>query len=276
MKITRNTIIFILLSLLVATLLIYILLLLSSRNQVETFGLWNTEETEKYTAIIIEPRKHKALGYVLENFLENLDDRWDVILFHGTLNKEYSEDIIKNKLQRFKHRIQLINLNVENLASLYEYSAIFYDPDFYDHIPTEVFLVFQTDTIICSKFKDYINEFIQYDYVGAPVGWSDGGKVGNGGLSLRRKSKMLEILEKCPNRNDVQNTYEDNYFSFACDEIRDYNIPTVEDAKNFAIEKMMNTQSFGLHKAYAYNDVDTIKQWCPEVSKLQQLQGVVS
>ena len=30
----------------------------------------------KYTAIIVEPRKHKALELVLTNFLKNLNDYW--------------------------------------------------------------------------------------------------------------------------------------------------------------------------------------------------------
>jgi hypothetical protein len=30
--------------------------------------------SSKYTAVIIEPRQHKALQFVLNNFLENLND----------------------------------------------------------------------------------------------------------------------------------------------------------------------------------------------------------
>ena len=30
----------------------------------------------KYTAIIVEPRKHIALEFVLNNFLENLNNDW--------------------------------------------------------------------------------------------------------------------------------------------------------------------------------------------------------
>ena len=49
--------------------------------------------------------------------------------------------------------------------------------------------------------KDIINDFIGFDYVGAPLKC---GLVGNGGLSLRRKSKMLEIIDQ----NSKQNTIE--------------------------------------------------------------------
>ena len=43
----------------------------------------NMENNAKYTAIIIEPRTHKALEFVLNNFLENLNDDW-IVNFENT------------------------------------------------------------------------------------------------------------------------------------------------------------------------------------------------
>ena len=229
----------------------------------------NVDSPNKYTAVIVEPRQHKALEYVLHNFLENLDDNWNIILFHGNLNKEFSENIVNTNLKEYKHRISLIDLKIDDLKSLREYSTLLLSKEFYDNIPTEVFLVFQTDAIICSKFKHFIYDFIKYDYVGAPLG---DGIVGNGGLSLRRKSKMLEILDKCKNLDGIQQSYEDVLFSIPCEEVTDYNKPSTEEAKNFSIEKILNDKSFGLHKAYKYHGTETIKQWCPEIEKLALLQ----
>lgn len=240
------------------------------------------DQTHKYTAVIIEPRKHSALEFVLNNFLENLDERWDIILFHGNLNKEYAEDIIETKLQKYKDRIKLVNLKIDDMKSHYEYSSLLISKELYDHIPTEMFLVFQTDTVICSKYKDYIYKFMEYDYVGSPtIGpppWNDEGAVGNGGLSLRRKSKMVEIIDKCKVRENDTSTYrddlryEDLFFAFPCDKVTEFKKPNIEDAKEFAMEKIYSEKTFGLHKAYAYQDVNKIKMWCPEISKLQELQ----
>ena len=36
---------------------------------------------EKYTAIITEPRIHPAWKLVLNNFLTNLDERWNFLIF---------------------------------------------------------------------------------------------------------------------------------------------------------------------------------------------------
>ena len=214
----------------------------------------------KYTAIIIEPREHKALEFVLQNFNDNLSDDWQFIVFHGNKNKEYSENICKKVF--IPERVRLINLNVDNLT-IPEYNKLLFTTDFYNNISTDTFLVFQTDSIICNKHKDLINNFLEYDYVGAP--WING--VGNGGLSLRKKSKMIKILNNCKHDD---NTNEDVFFSSSCDNIV-INKPEIETAKTFSIEHLNNNKSFGIHKAYEYLDINTINKWCPEINKLKEL-----
>jgi hypothetical protein len=243
------------------------------------FEMTNTlkPNNSKYTAVIVEPRKHKALEYVLNNFLENLNSDWNFIIFHGTKNKEYIQNIIDTKLLKHKNRIQLINLNIDNLSSSKAYSELFYNKEFYKYIPTEVFLVFQTDTVICSKYKDLINNFIKYDYVGAP--WSfifnkEGSyEIGNGGLSLRRKSKMLEIIDKC-DFNNIEN--EDIVFSKlglnGCDDTIVFK-PSGEEAKEFSIETIYNDKSFGIHNAYGHHSVNKFSSWCPEAIEVQKLNS---
>lgn len=218
-----------------------------------------------YTAIIVEPRKHKALHYVLQNFLENLDNNWNIIVFHGNLNKEYIENIIKNHLEKYKNRITLKSLNVDNL-SISDYNKLFKNKEFYENIPTEIFLVFQTDSLINPKNKNNINKFLQYDYVGAP--WKNN-LVGNGGFSLRRKSKMIEIID---NYNNIC-INEDVFFSNTCPVVK-INIASSDEARKFSSEQIWDPESFGIHKAWASTDISTIKKTFPEVETLVNLQGV--
>jgi hypothetical protein len=218
-----------------------------------------------YTAIIVEPRKHNALSFVLNNFLENLSDEWKIIIFHGNLNKQFTQNIINNS--RYKLRIQMINLNVDNLT-IREYNHLFMnDKSFYDKIPTETFLVFQIDTMIFPKYKHNINFFLKYDYVGAP--WSfnlrNDENVGNGGLSLRKKSKMLEIMDKDLNKN----YNEDEYFS--CTNSVSLYKPSFEDAKKFSIEMVFSDESFGCHKPWNYNDNKKLIKIYPYIKELIQL-----
>ena len=54
---------------------------------------------EKYTAVIVEPRKHKALEFVLRNVLDNLDERWSIQVFHSSHNKDWIKTILDQKFQ---------------------------------------------------------------------------------------------------------------------------------------------------------------------------------
>jgi hypothetical protein len=212
---------------------------------------------DSYTAVIVEPRKHRAFEFVMDNFLTNLDERWNFIVLHGTENEMFVKDILSTKFIGHSGRITTINLGVPNM-SIDEYSKFMMSKDFLNKIPTEVFLIFQTDSMICANFKDNIYKFIQYDYVGAPWTWkhppwrspqdppTDTDPVGNGGLSLRRKSKMLEILDKCPITNGEP---EDTYFALPCKEVK-INKPTSELAKEFSMEMIYSENSFGVHKAW--------------------------
>lgn len=61
--------------------------------------------------------------------------------------------------------------------------------------PAEWLLVFQTDSILCANSRHSLNDFLEYDWVGAP--WNPNGRFGgNGGLSLRRVSTMIDILRE--------------------------------------------------------------------------------
>jgi hypothetical protein len=223
----------------------------------------------KYTAIIIEPRKHLALKFVLNNFLENLSEEWSVLIFHGSKNVEYIQNIIY-ELHKYKDRIlSPINLNVDNLTHI-TYSDLFLKTSFYSYIPTEIFLVFQTDSMILSENKYLINDFLEYDYVGAP--WKCG-NVGNGGLSLRKKSKMLEII----NKKGVVKENEDLYFCFNLPSPLVYKRPTREKAIMFSIETVFYENPFGIHNCWSYlneTDKNILFEKYPQIKILQSLQGL--
>lgn len=198
----------------------------------------------KYTAIIIEPRSHRALQFVLNNFLTNLSDEWNIIIFHGTDNELFVNDII-TKLEKYKQQIKMVNIGVKNL-SIRDYNNLLINKKIYDYINTDTFLIFQTDTLILNKEK--LSKFLEYDYVGAP--WNHfpiantNERVGNGGLSLRKKSKMLEILNNIPYKG--QN--EDVYFCYNPD--NKLHKPSFEEAKHFAVEEVFFNEPFGCHKPW--------------------------
>jgi len=247
----------------------------------------------KYTAIIIEPRKHKALEFVLNNFMENLNDDWGFIIFHSNTNKKMVENIMNTNLKKYKNKTKLINLNINSEDfTIKEYSTLFYDKTFYDYIPTETFLIFQTDSIILKENKDKINDFLQYDYVGAPwpktMGILGKMEVGNGGLSLRKKSKMLELLKYKKKYNDLiiavdderkfgKYIAEDKFFNGYYVKEVFINKPSFNESKQFSVECIFYDSPFGIHKPWEQyglkpSELNTLKNKYPDIIKLMNLQ----
>lgn len=60
------------------------------------------------------------------------------------------------------------------------------------YIETSYVLIIQYDGFILNP-DAWTDEFLEYDYIGAPWWYTDDCNVGNGGFSLRSK-KLLEIL----------------------------------------------------------------------------------
>ena len=132
-----------------------------------------------------------------------------------------------------------------------------------DKIPTEVFLIVQTDSMICSGGKNILDKFVKkkYDYVGAP--WKDLNDLGNGGFSLRRKSMMLKILGKCSKKTpEGVDHNEDGFFSGGCEGARPKK-PSPEEAEEFSVETIYSgKQPFGIHKAWHHMPSEDLEKKC--------------
>lgn len=232
----------------------------------KTLEHYNNKTAEKrYTAVIVEPREHPALHFVLNNACENLSSDWNILVFNGEKNENFVNNIIQKISPEYRAIIKTITLPIQNLT-IPEYNRLLTSKKFYDQIPTEIFLIFQTDSMICPNSNIQVDEFFEYDYVGAP--WEHlNGTVGNGGFSLRRKSKMVEILEKCEyNGTDP----EDVYFANACKDVTSRK-PSREQAYRFSNEAKITKHSFGVHKCWNNPDFNEKIKTCPGLDELAKL-----
>ena len=228
------------------------------------------------TAIIIEPRRHKALWFVLDNALTNLSEDWKIVLFHGTMNEDYAQDVAK-KLNT--NRLQLVKLPVDNLNGWTYSKYLSQKGIIYDYIDTKYFLVFQTDSMILKKNKHKMKEFIDMDidYVGAP--WKQvnyymtdvRGHIGNGGFSLRKTSAMKNIMEVNPwDPGDIW--HEDLYFTKP---IQGHPLkkPSYDKAKEFCVDEVYHDAPLAIHKPWDHGHYEQLKDSYPEIEILRQLQA---
>ena len=202
--------------------------------------------------VIVETRTTNTLLLVIKNFMYLLQNKnWGLIIFHGKNNEKF----LKNNLGNIPNII-FINLNIQKL-SVFDYSLLLLNIKFWETLKTyncKNALIFQIDTLL---MNDNVDDFINYDYIGAP--WHTNHynlklEVGNGGLSLRNVNSMIEILTTCPILSLETGEFlpEDIYFSYWCKN-KKYNIPTLENATLFSFETIFCDKSCGFHKPYIEN-----------------------
>lgn len=231
-----------------------------------------------YTAIIIEPRKHKALSFVLNNILECLSEKWKVVFFHGNNNIEYSKNIVNKLNETFCNRIQLIHLNVDNLDQKTYSKLLATKSIIYDYIDTEYFLVFQTDSMIFKRNANLINDFVNsnYDYIGAPwlvceyLPTKNRDFIGNGGFSLRRTQKMLKIIEN-NNWDENHEWHEDLFFTKKYHDIEVIK-PNYETAKQFCVDEIFSPITMACHRPWSHSHFSLLAKHYPECEILKSLQ----
>jgi hypothetical protein len=211
-----------------------------------------------YTAIIIEPRKHPAFLYVVKNALTVLD--CNIIIYHGNLNKNFVEKMVA---YLSNNRVSTIHLNVDNFTQN-EYSIFLKtNKKFYETIPTDTFLMFQLDSILFKKNKHLIRQFLNYDYVGEP--WDIG--VGNGGLSIRKKSKMLEIIEKEPYNDEPEDVF------FAMNKTVPLYKPSLKIASHFSVENIYEAVTLGSHQPWIQKHTNFYSLY-PELVEFEKLHNL--
>ena len=150
-----------------------------------------------YEAVFIEFRILPNIEFIIRNAILKLGKSWSFSIVCGNTNYHF----IKQIASTISKNINIIKLDYDNMTRN-EYSNFLMTSYFWDLFKGEKILIYQEDSLILQK---NIMDFIQYDFIGAPFpkGTDDTPNgVGNGGLSLRTKSKMIEVIKKCPITDD--------------------------------------------------------------------------
>jgi hypothetical protein len=161
--------------------------------------------------------------------------------------------------------IQIIQ--IPNIDSLEKYNS-FIISELYKYINTEFCINFQWDGFIINPLL-WKNEFLDYDYIGAPWGFKEDcrNRIGNGGFSLRSK-KFLDVSSRVNYTPYEFDTYtpllkhdrpiapEDWFlcyhsYNFMID--NKIKFPSIELAYDFSVEHPSHMRHFDRNNLYSYN-----------------------
>lgn len=182
--------------------------------------------------VIIEPRIHKNLKNVLNNFTSLLPNA-SFTIFHSMLNLHYINNII-GKTNNFNLVLLPEHFNKDS------YNKLLSNVNFWKNLHGEKILIFQVD---CGLKMNNILNFWNTMYIGAP--WKkpiNNTIVGNGGFSLRDRNEMILICENNINNNLPEDVFFSKYLGSAV---------SLETALEFSIEYPINKNkiySMGYHQ----------------------------
>ncbi|PBP20505.1 hypothetical protein BUE80_DR008636 [Diplocarpon rosae] len=148
-------------------------------------------------ALLIENRVNPILAPLMLHFMSVVPPDWR-FRFMGSLESvEHlnTSRAIRNQVASGKLDLTYIPANMTT-GSQEEISRFLTTLWLYDTVlqPAEWLLVFQTDSMLCANSRQSLNSWLDYDWVGAP--WNPNGRFGgNGGLSLRRVSSIIHVLQ---------------------------------------------------------------------------------
>jgi hypothetical protein len=160
----------------------------------------NIEEVEQQPELetfLIEFRILPHLEFIIKNTIIKLPN-WKHTIICGNINYEFIRNISISNV------INIIKLDIDNLTTS-QYSRMLLTKDFWNNFKGEKLLLYQEDTYLFHS--NNIEKFLDYDYIGAswPERQDDNiNGVGNGGFSLRSKSKMIECITRVDPFKDLK------------------------------------------------------------------------
>lgn len=222
----------------------------------------NLKQNLDYEAVIIEYRKFAHLEFLIRNTILRLGSNWSYTVVCGRQNYHYMLDMC----QKISIDIKVIKTEYDNLNQS-EYSKFLSTLEFWNLIVGKKVLIYQEDSII---FKNNIDKFIEYDFIGAPFPKKQNdtpNSVGNGGLSIRTTNIMKKVIETQSIENTNFNTStleymknvgltyppEDVYFSKVMQEHGIGRVANWDIAYEFSTESVSNMDSFAGHKFWISN-----------------------
>ena len=230
------------------------------------------KQNSDYCSLIVEDRCLPHLECLIRNTIIKTPNDW----CHNVVCTQINFEAINKVCKDIHADIKVIPVSVPGFTQN-SYNDMLLSPWFWEKINSENILIYQQDTFL---FREGIEEFYDYDYIGAP--WlqqqtDNENGVGNGGFSLRKKSKMLKCLAtikpselnlsddttRYMKNSNLRNPPEDVFFSKTLIEYNIGNVANRETASQFSEEREFSVNPLGGHQYWLANCEELFRSHVP-------------
>ncbi|KAF7885315.1 uncharacterized protein EAF01_011380 [Botrytis porri] len=208
-------------------------------------------------AFMVETRPLPHLPLQLTHMTSVIPQEWTFEFMGSNTSINYLLDFHHLRDLVASNKLTLVPLPPHwDVSSRESISQMFTDPKLYKSLsPAEHLLVFQPDSIFCTKAPTTLNNFIQYDYIGAP--WST--------YSTYEKER----------RKSGDGAFEDLWLSNGLNKLEGSKMANAAVSKTFSVESVWDEAPLGYHIGWlgVHHEqiwdkpdyVSHIMNYCPEV-----------
>jgi hypothetical protein len=211
---------------------------------------------QDYEAVFIEFRRLEHTELLIRNCIVKLGEKWTYTIICGNNNYLF----YKIMCEKINRNINIINIKCENMSQN-EYNNFLLQEKFWNLLTGKKILIYQEDSFI---FKYNIDDFTEWDFIGAPIISLKDIYSLNGGLSLRTRTKMIQTIRLKTNNdtddqeifnkvkqyietNELEKIPEDVWFSYFMVKFKLGKVADFETAKKFSSEMISSSDVFGMH-----------------------------
>ncbi|KAF3923046.1 hypothetical protein ABW20_dc0104886 [Dactylellina cionopaga] len=203
-------------------------------------------------ALLIEDRPLGQLAPLMLHMMNVVPPDWTFRFYGSKISIDHLNHSLPIQMwERLgKLTMELVPSNL-TLHGQQELSKTFTNLWFYETFlaPAEYLLVFQTDSVMCANSGMNLNDWLHFDWVGAP--WQkDSAYGGNGGLSLRRVKPIIELLKQ-QSRPDGDPELEDLWLCNRLAKMPGVNMANGTIEAQFSVEAVWHERPMGYHTGWS-------------------------
>lgn len=177
---------------------------------------WVTADitTSKKVAAIVETRRSGNIVPLVLHFATVLGPDWPVVIYTDAENfGSFSSSAALTRFQKAGRIVLRPLANGVYFPSWDSVTTFLTNRWLWDDLaPAENILLFQSDSILCSNSVRSVEEFFEWDFIGAPIDPSRAAPGYNGGLSLRKRKTVLRVLEEWKDPQEKRHPEDQWYY----------------------------------------------------------------
>ncbi|CAN8103642.1 unnamed protein product [Discula destructiva] len=251
-----------------------------------------------------EPTAIHNFAPVVTHFRNTLDPSWQMVILTRRGWSIPQSLMLRNQLASGSIKVRFLPPEFDHFPSHSSVSIFLTSPWLWEQFENvNRLFMFQPDSILCANANATVDDFLEWDYIGAPMAseWIDSRKGDetheahpdaqgfNGGLCMRNPRLFLELARRYDFKADLYSgpaeftlrnymRFEDHWFMRKLEETPELmaktKLPPPHVAGQFSVETWFWERPLGYHQPHRWQPerYDEIAEWCPEVGMIYSME----